>query len=345
MPLAGIFRSEKTPQQVVQNLKEALTLLDKEQANPKKLEKINEDVSKYLQLTKQILMGTPDQEPQTELVVQLSAEVYNRNVIQLLIQSLPLLDFEGKKYASQILSNLLKRQIGARYPTVDYIATKPEVLSALVSGYDLAEIALHSGIVLRECTKHESLARLVLLSDQFYQFFQYVEVPTFDIASDAFVSFRELLTIHKPLASEFLEQNYDKFFGEYKKLLLSENYVTKRQSLKLLGELLLDRHNYNVMQKYISNADNLKMMMNMLRDNSRSIQFEAFHVFKIFVANPNKSKEVMNILLKNKNQLIDFLSKFQADRREDDQFNDEKEFLIKQVRALQAPTEPAPSTS
>jgi len=107
----------------------------------------------------------------------------------------------------------------------------------------------------------------------------------------------------------------------------------------------LDRHNYNVMQKYISNADNLKMMMNMLRDNSRSIQFEAFHVFKIFVANPNKSKEVLNILLKNKNQLIDFLSKFQADRREDDQFNDEKEFLIKQVRALQAPTDPTPSTS
>ena len=48
-----------TASQVVQNLKEALTLLEKEQANPKKLEKINEDVSKYLQLTKQILMGTP----------------------------------------------------------------------------------------------------------------------------------------------------------------------------------------------------------------------------------------------------------------------------------------------
>ena len=41
------------------------------------------------------------------------------------------------------------------------------------------------------------------------------------------------MTIHKPLASEFLEQNYDKFFSEYKKLLLSENYVTKRQSLKV----------------------------------------------------------------------------------------------------------------
>jgi hypothetical protein len=32
--------------------------------------------------------------------------------------------------------------------------------------------------------------------------------------------------------------------------------------------------------------------MNALRDRSRSIQFEAFHIFKIFVANPNKHPEV-----------------------------------------------------
>lgn len=50
---------------------------------------------------------------------------------------------------------------------------------------------------------------------------------------------------------------------------------------QLLGELLLDRHNFTVMTKYISRAENLKLMMNMLRDNSRNIQFEAFHVFKV----------------------------------------------------------------
>jgi calcium binding protein 39 len=38
----------------------------------------------------------------------------------------------------------------------------------------------------------------------------------------------------------------------YNTLLLSTNYVTKRQSLKLLGEILLDRANFNVMTKYIS---------------------------------------------------------------------------------------------
>ena len=51
--------------------------------------------------------------------------------------------------------------------------------------------------------------------------------------------------------------------------------------LQLLGELLLDRHNFTVMTKYISNTANLKLMMDLLRDKSRNIQFEAFHVFKV----------------------------------------------------------------
>ena len=62
---------------------------------------------------------------------------------------------------------------------------------------------------------------------------------------------------------------------------MSSNYVTKRQSLKLLGEILLDRANFNVMTRYIANEANLKMMMNLLRDKSKNIQFEAFHVFKV----------------------------------------------------------------
>lgn len=62
---------------------------------------------------------------------------------------------------------------------------------------------------------------------------------------------------------------------------MSSNYVTKRQSLKLLGEILLDRANFSVMTRYIANEANLKMMMNLLRDKSKNIQFEAFHVFKV----------------------------------------------------------------
>lgn len=61
--------------------------------------------------------------------------------------------------------------------------------------------------------------------------------------------FQELLTRHKMLCAEFLEANYDQVFTHYQQLLNSENYVTRRQSLKLLGELLLDRHNFTVRTK------------------------------------------------------------------------------------------------
>ncbi|XP_038591335.1 guanine nucleotide exchange factor DBS-like [Micropterus salmoides] len=126
-------------------------------------------------------------------------------------------------------------------------------------------------------------------------------------------------------------------FADYEKLLHSENYVTKRQSLKLLGELLLDRHNFTVMTRYISKPENLKLMMNLLRDKSPNIQFEAFHVFKVFVANPNKTQPIIDILLKNQTKLIDFLSNFQKERTDDEQFNDEKTYLIKQIRDLKKP--------
>ena len=63
------------------------------------------------------------------------------------------------------------------------------------------------------------------------------------------------------LCADFLEANYDKVFDHYQGLLNSENYVTRRQSLKLLGELLLDRHNFTVsvwvLSMYYTNIYNI----------------------------------------------------------------------------------------
>uniref|UniRef100_A0A182NAY4 Uncharacterized protein n=1 Tax=Anopheles dirus TaxID=7168 RepID=A0A182NAY4_9DIPT len=120
----------------------------------------------------------------------------------------------------------------------------------------------------------------------------------------------ELLTRHKILCSEFLEQNYDKVCNHYEHLLSLENYMTRRQSLKLLGELLL------LHTRYIANADNLKVMMNMLKERSRNILLEAFHHFKV------------------QEKLLDFLTRFHTDRSEDEQLNDEKACLIMQIRVL-----------
>ncbi|GAB6020553.1 mo25 protein [Chamberlinius hualienensis] len=330
MPLFG--KSQKSPADLVKALKEAVVALER---GDRKAEKAQEDVSKNLVLVKNMLYGTSDQEPQTDIVLaHLAQELYNSALLLMLIQSLQKIDFEGKKDVAQVFNNILRRQIGTRLPTVEYICTKPEILFTLMRGYETQEIALNCGMMLRECARYEALAKIMLYSEDFYNFFRYVEVSTFDIASDAFSTFKELLTKHKMLCAEFLENNYDKVFGHYQGLLNSENYVTRRQSLKLLGELLLDRHNFTVMTRYISNPDNLKLMMNMLKEKSRNIQFEAFHVFKVFVANPNKPKPILDILLRNKEKLVDFLTKFHTDRSEDEQFNDEKAYLIKQIKEL-----------
>ena len=52
------------------------------------------------------------------------------------------------------------------------------------------------------------------------------------------------------------------------------------------------------------------------------------------MANPNKSKEVESILIKNRDRLLNFLPRFLDDRTDDDQFTDEKSFLIRQIESL-----------
>lgn len=62
-----------------------------------------------------------------------------------------------------------------------------------------------------------------------------------------------------------------------------------------------------------------------------------FSPSQVFVANPNKSQPIIDILLKNQTKLIDFLNNFQKDRTDDEQFNDEKTYLIKQIKDLKKP--------
>jgi calcium binding protein 39 len=56
---------------------------------------------------------------------------------------------------------------------------------------------------------------------------------------------------------------------------------------------------------------------------------------KIFVANPNKPKPITDILTKNKDKLLTFFATFHDDRMDDEQFNDEKAYVMKQISEIQ----------
>ncbi|KAI0079775.1 Mo25-like protein [Panus rudis PR-1116 ss-1] len=320
----------RTPPDLVRGLRDALPKLEAGPPGSETRRKANEDVSKYLQQIKGILLGD---DPVPELIAQLAQETYATDLLHHLLLNLHRLEFESRKDVVQIFNNLLRRQIGSRFPTVEYLSGKPDILFTAFKGYENEDIALNTGMILREMLKYEPLAKILLYSDQFYMFPHYIETTTFGISCDAYTNLKETLTRHKAMVAEYLDKHYDRFFTSFTTLITSSNYVTKRQSLKLLGEILLDRANFNVMTRYIANETNLKLMMNLLRDKSRNIQFEAFHVFKVFVANPKKPPQIEAILRRNKEKLLNFLKTFHNDK-EDEQFTDEKQFLIVQIQNL-----------
>lgn len=163
----------------------------------------------------------------------MSQEFHNLDLFLLLVNNISRLEFESKKDVVQIFNCLLWRRIGARYPTAEYISSHNDILEALVKGYEDQRIALNCGMILRECIMHEPLAKCLLYLGCFWNLFEYVELQAFDVASDAFATFKDLVTRHKQLVATFLREKYDEFFERYSKLLKSQNYVTKRQSLKV----------------------------------------------------------------------------------------------------------------
>ncbi|KAF2969890.1 hypothetical protein GQX73_g3663 [Xylaria multiplex] len=332
-----------------------------------------EELARVLNQTKLILQGVPEYESTPEQVYSLVTGLIEEDLLFLLAQNLHRLPFEARKDTQVIFSYVFRFRPPTASPKTDPVAlsyvvkNRPEVLLELCRGYEHKESATPAGSVLREVLKSEAAAAIILYDDGeqpgsslkgvtaidrerpqtgsgvFWRFFDWIDKSSFEVAADAFTTFRELLTKHKELVPRYLAVNFELFFDKYNSVLVQSNsYVTKRQSIKLLGEILLDRSNYNVMTAYVDRGEHLKICMNLLRSDRKMVQYEGFHVFKVFVANPHKSIAVQKILLMNRDKLLSFLSHFLEDRTDDEQFIDEREFLIKQIKNM--PPNPVPPT-
>jgi len=251
---------------------------------------------------------------------------------------LPNLDFEARKDVMRLFNLIL--QLGTS-PLFDYVSSHSEMLQMLLEGCGNAEVALHSNMMLRSCTRHAELVDC-LLEAGFATGLLKLAHQTFDISSDAFSSLRELLLTHKAAAAAYLEAHFNDFFLPYNDLLQVGDYVMKRQALRLLGEILLDRRFMRVMLSYVSDEQFLQIHMNLLRDKeSKAIQADAFHVFKIFAANPNKPPRVHQILLKNRERLVKLLESMGKDT--DESFVQDRRAVVQALGTLEAlPVKEAP---
>ncbi|TKA23164.1 hypothetical protein B0A50_07194 [Salinomyces thailandicus] len=353
---------QRSAQDLVRSTKDLLQRLLKEEGPTQKLE---EDLSRTLTQMKATLQGTPEVEATPDAVYQLVNQILAESLLPLLVDNIHRLPFEARKDTQTIISNVFRfRNSGSTASEPDalkeVLRRQPEIIVSLCNGYGRRESASPCGGILKEALKWDAVAAVILYDEPtqdgktidiyssdidvtrpssgqgvFWSFFTWIDKSTFEVSADAFDTFRLLLTKHKQLVSQYISTNFDLFFARYNDVLIkSESYVTKRQSIKLLGEVLLDRQFYEVMTRYVDSGENLKLVMWQLKDDRRMVQYEAFHVFKIFAANPNKSYEVQKFLIMNKQRLLKFLPKFLEERTEDEQFNDEKAWLVKAIGNL-----------
>ncbi|KAJ9196944.1 hypothetical protein DTO166G4_2111 [Paecilomyces variotii] len=363
--MAFFFNRGRTrqPSDVARTVKDLLARIEETPG----IAKVEEDLAKQLSQVKLMVQGTQEVDTSPEQVQALVQAVIQEDLLYELARSIRLLPFESRKDTQTIFSHILRfkhpQSTNGDPPVISYIVhNRPEVIVELCRGYEYSQSAMPCGTILREALKFDVIAAIILydqsaegepairLSDLqagivqsgegvFWKFFGWIDQGSFEVSADAFTTFREILTRHKTLVSGYLATNFDLFFSRYNSILVqSDSYVTKRQSIKLLGEILLDRANYNVMTAYVDSGEHLKLCMKLLKDDRKMVQYEGFHVFKVFVANPNKSVAVQRILINNRDRLLKFLPKFLEDRTDDDQFTDEKSFLVRQIELL--PKEP-----
>ncbi|KAI0510445.1 hypothetical protein KFK09_011047 [Dendrobium nobile] len=306
-------RGRSSPAELVKAMRDSILALDTKTAA-----KALEDVEKNIISMRQMLSGDGEAEPSQEQISQMALEICKEDVLSLFVQKLPSLGWDARKDLVHCWGILLRQKVDSTYCCVEYIENHLDLLDFLVVCYNNKEIALNCGSMLRECIKYPTLAKYVLESTSFELFFKYVELPNFDIASDALSTFKDLLSKHETEVSQFLSDHYEQFFELYDKLLTSSNYVTKRQSNCFLR--------YQPETAYLSRN---KRGLN--DDSSKNVQILAFHIFKVFVANPNKPREIKDILAKNHQELLMILHNLPVSKDEDEQFEEERDLIIKEI--------------
>lgn len=243
------------------------------------------------------------------------------------------LEFEGRKYFVRIFEYCFNFR---KDLSVGYIEEKPFLLQQLVAGYDEKDVstALSFDAMLRAVIQCEDLCETFLnMNPSLVQpFFRYVELPSFDINSHAFSTFKLIILAHPELGANYLRENYEQFFTSFNKLLLNENFLTKVQCFNFLGEILASRPNHDVMMKYVNDLSNLKLAMVSLR-GTKAVQMAVFQVLKVFIPNPYKADPIVKVLTQNKNNMIFFLNEFEKDSK-DEILNAHKKEMIDALNSL-----------
>lgn len=320
-------RKPKTPQELVRFFEELLIKLETT-SDPKKA---LEDVLRYLRQVKTIVSngdGSNVTAEQKALVIQ---ELCSNDCLRYMIIGLRRMDFDLRKDVVLIFIALLKRLNGAEQFIVPALLQKHDTLVLLMRGPENEELASSCGKILRECLAYEQLHLFVLYHGSFWNYFEYPQRQQFETIAETVQTLEALLTTNKGLVSEFLLDNGDLFIVKMNGLIKGDNYVLKRQGTHLLNEVL--QYSKSFLFNYTDDHTSLKVVMLLLSDKLKNMNLEGFQLLRLFVARPNKSQKVFDILVKNKANFIKFFENFALDP-ENANLKEERNYVVKEIEQL-----------
>lgn len=335
-------KNPKMPVDYVKYIIEQLGKIDSSW-NQDSRRKAQEECTRYLMGTKHFMLGDAETHVTPDALDELYMAMYRSDFFYELLVHFTDLEFEARKEVILIFSICLRHSKDNKPVTVDYLVSQPRTVNQMLRTVELAlqkknahDVFLPVGNMIIECIKYEQLCRIILKDQQIWKFFDFVKLGYFEISTESLQILSAAFTTHPKLVSkEFFSQenNTLTFIKNINKLMAHGTYVTKRQSTKLLGALIVVRSNNQLMNLYINSPENLKLIMTVMTDKSKNLQNEAFNVFKVMIANPRKSKPVSEILIKNREKLLLYFETFGIDSQ-DPTFLDEREFIIQEIESL-----------
>eukprot|EP01083_Nonionella_stella_P093410 261785_1 len=323
------FLFKKKPSELCKALLKHIENMNPADEDEQKRLKAQEKIPIIVQQIRVMLYGDEENEPKMANIQKLRDELTNESeLLVIILRNLESFSLQTQKEVVKIFAFFLRR--GRQNGIVEYIVSHVEIVDLLVTGYQNDKIALHCGPILRECILHKDLCEILLQMTYVEIFAKCVQNPNADAASDAFLTFRALLTKNRSMVFKFFDKHYEDIFDEVFVILLNvDNFVTRKKTLSLLHDILLEKKNQKYLFRYVNDAKHLQRTMKLLRIKSVVMQFAVFDVFKLFIANNNKSEAVSRILFNNRDTLHSFLTKLE--KEDDSEFDADKVYLLDQL--------------
>lgn len=272
--------------------------------------------------------------------LQLTAEICKRQVLPLLVKSMPLLDFESQKLMAQIVNNLVRNvKTGKVLATGD---SQQEFLIMLVQG---AQDSRHSTLyldVLDVCMFREQLAARFVNSGLLGVLLGKVCLDReFSISGGAFQVLKRLLA--PPMKSETCDRGSTAifsinarrkhFFRQVQMVLAKGNYAQKIMLMDLLFHGLTRKASHEMLMAFIGDIENLKAVMISMGTEHPNLCRASYHIFKFFAAKTDMPEDIKYVLHNNRVKLREHFKRVQP-FGQDERFDEEVELVLTRIDNL-----------